>query len=74
MRPFGKCRNLKADRDGHSCPVPDVYAKGGDYNLDTIVQPERLLVESYGGSIAIIPGVEGRSTTDLINRISQGSS
>jgi len=52
---------------------PDVYAKGGDYNLDTIVQPERRLIESYGGSIAIIPGVEGRSTTGLINRIAQGA-
>jgi D-beta-D-heptose 7-phosphate kinase/D-beta-D-heptose 1-phosphate adenosyltransferase len=48
---------------------PDVYAKGGDYTLETIVQEERRLVESYGGSIAIIPGVEGRSTTKIIARI-----
>jgi D-beta-D-heptose 7-phosphate kinase/D-beta-D-heptose 1-phosphate adenosyltransferase len=48
---------------------PDVYAKGGDYTLETIVQEERRLVESYGGCIAIIPGVEGRSTTKLIARI-----
>ncbi len=50
---------------------PDVYAKGGDYTLDTIVQEERRLVESYGGSIAIIPGIGGRSTTDIIARIMQ---
>ena len=48
---------------------PDVYAKGGDYTIDTIVQPERRLVESYGGEIAIIPGVEGHSTTNIINRL-----
>ena len=50
---------------------PHVYAKGGDYSLDTIVQPERRLVESYGGEIAIIPGVEGQSSTHLINRLFQ---
>lgn len=48
---------------------PDVYAKGGDYTMDTIVQEERRLVESYGGRIAIIPGREGQSTTYIINKI-----
>ncbi len=50
---------------------PDVYAKGGDYTIDTIVQDERKLVESYGGRIAIIPGVEGQSTTAIIGKIAQ---
>ncbi len=48
---------------------PAVYVKGGDYTLDTIVQEERALVEGYGGRIAIIPGQEGYSTTNIINRI-----
>ncbi|HOH28500.1 MAG: Bifunctional protein HldE [Candidatus Hydrogenedentes bacterium ADurb.Bin101] len=48
---------------------PDIYAKGGDYTMDTIVQEERRLVESYGGRIAIIPGREGQSTTYIINKI-----
>ncbi len=48
---------------------PDIYAKGGDYTVDTIVQEERRLVESYGGRIAIIPGREGKSTTYIINKI-----
>lgn len=52
---------------------PDVYAKGGDYTIDTIVQEERRAVESFGGTIAIIPGVEGRSTTNLIARINAGN-
>lgn len=48
---------------------PDVYAKGGDYTIDTIVQEERRVVEGHGGRIAIIPGVAGQSTTAVIKRI-----
>lgn len=48
---------------------PDVYVKGGDYTIDTINQQERRLVESYGGKIELMPGIEGMSTTTLINRI-----
>ncbi len=50
---------------------PDVYAKGGDYNIDTIVQEERHLVEGYGGEIAIIPGIDGQSTTNIIEKLQQ---
>ena len=50
---------------------PDVYAKGGDYTLDTINQQERRLVEGYGGEIALLPGVAGSSTTAVINKILQ---
>ncbi|MFO7975118.1 MAG: D-glycero-beta-D-manno-heptose 1-phosphate adenylyltransferase [Candidatus Hydrogenedentota bacterium] len=49
---------------------PDVYAKGGDYTIDTIVQEERRLVEGYGGEIAIISGVEGQSSTQIIRQMS----
>jgi D-beta-D-heptose 7-phosphate kinase/D-beta-D-heptose 1-phosphate adenosyltransferase len=48
---------------------PDRYVKGGDYNLDTIVQEERRVVEGYGGKIDIIPGVKGQSTTAIIQKI-----
>jgi D-beta-D-heptose 7-phosphate kinase/D-beta-D-heptose 1-phosphate adenosyltransferase len=48
---------------------PDVYVKGGDYALDTINQEERRCVEGYGGAIELVPGVAGRSTTTLIERI-----
>ena len=48
---------------------PDTYFKGGDYVIDTINQEERRLVEAYGGRIVILPGVEGRSTTEIIERI-----
>jgi rfaE bifunctional protein nucleotidyltransferase chain/domain len=49
---------------------PDVYAKGGDYTLDTIHQPERRLVEASGGRVVVLPGVSGRSTTATFERLS----
>jgi D-beta-D-heptose 7-phosphate kinase/D-beta-D-heptose 1-phosphate adenosyltransferase len=51
---------------------PGIYAKGGDYTIETIVQEERRLVEGYGGEIAIIPGVPGHSTTNIIDKVMQG--
>ena len=48
---------------------PDVYAKGGDYTIETIDQDERRLVEGYGGEIALFPGIEGMSTSTLIEKI-----
>ena len=48
---------------------PDIYAKGGDYTIDTINQEERRLVESWGGCVAVVSGVPGRSTTSLLERI-----
>ena len=52
---------------------PDVYAKGGDYTLDTINQQERRLLESFGAEIHILPQVQDFSTTNLIRRIRLGS-
>ena len=46
---------------------PDVYVQGGDYTLDTL--PEAKIVQSYGGKVAFIDMVEGRSTTNIINKI-----
>lgn len=48
---------------------PQIYAKGGDYTIDTIDQDERRAVEAYGGEIYLVPGVEGRSTTALVTQI-----
>ncbi|MBI1321260.1 MAG: D-glycero-beta-D-manno-heptose 1-phosphate adenylyltransferase [Candidatus Hydrogenedens sp.] len=50
---------------------PDVYVKGGDYTIDTIDQQERKLVEGHGGRIAILPGVDGHSTTNIIDKITR---
>jgi D-beta-D-heptose 7-phosphate kinase / D-beta-D-heptose 1-phosphate adenosyltransferase len=46
---------------------PDVFVKGGDYTRKTL--PEAALVESLGGVVRILPYVEDRSTTDVIERI-----
>jgi len=52
-----------------SLAQPDIYAKGGDNTLDSINQEERRLVESLGGRVEIVPGLPGRSTTGLVDRI-----
>jgi D-beta-D-heptose 7-phosphate kinase/D-beta-D-heptose 1-phosphate adenosyltransferase len=46
---------------------PDVYAKGGDYTRDTL--PETPVVEALGGVVHILPYLEERSTTGVIERI-----
>ncbi len=46
---------------------PDILVKGGDYTPETVVG--RDLVESYGGRVALIDLVDGRSTTNIIERI-----
>ena len=47
--------------------LPDVLVKGGDYTIDRIVGAD--VVQSYGGSVEIIPFVKGYSTTSIIERI-----
>lgn len=46
---------------------PDVLAKGSDYTKDRVVGAD--LVESWGGAVALIPIVEGRSTTSTVRKI-----
>jgi D-beta-D-heptose 7-phosphate kinase/D-beta-D-heptose 1-phosphate adenosyltransferase len=46
---------------------PDVYAKGGDYRLDRL--PEAPLVQELGGEVRILPFVDDRSTSGIIERI-----
>lgn len=48
---------------------PDVFVKGGDYTIDTL--PEASLVEELGGTVQLLPLVEDRSTTGIIERIQQ---
>jgi len=49
---------------------PDIYVKGGDYTLETLEAEERRAVEQGGGRIVIIPFVPGKSTTELLKKIS----
>ncbi len=46
---------------------PDVLVKGGDYTIDKIVGAKNVL--DNGGSVEIIPFVQGYSTTNLIDNI-----
>ena len=46
---------------------PDIYVKGGDYTLSTL--PEAKIVQEYGGHVEFVKLVEGRSTTNVINRL-----
>ncbi|QDR82047.1 D-glycero-beta-D-manno-heptose 1-phosphate adenylyltransferase [Sporomusa termitida] len=47
---------------------PAVYAKGGDYSVKDL--PESHIVESYGGRVVLIPEVAGRSSSNIIRKIS----
>lgn len=47
---------------------PDFHVKGGDYNLDKII--EKKTVEKNKGKIVLLSFVKGKSTTKIINKIS----
>ncbi|MDO4690725.1 MAG: D-glycero-beta-D-manno-heptose 1-phosphate adenylyltransferase [Fusobacterium sp.] len=46
---------------------PSIHVKGGDYKKDDL--PETKIVEAYGGKVVILNFVEGKSTTNIINKI-----
>lgn len=49
--------------------VPNKLVKGGDYKKDDVVGKD--IVESNGGEVVIIPFVDGKSTTNIINKINE---
>ncbi len=46
---------------------PDIHVKGGDYSEETL--PEADVIKKNGGKVCFIPLVEGKSTTNIINKI-----
>ena len=50
---------------------PDVHCKGTDYTPDTV--PEREVVRSYGGRVAIVGDPKRHDTRVLLDRIRSGS-
>jgi len=52
---------------------PDVYVKGGDYTLETLVAEEREALERCGTKIRLLPEIGTFSTTDVINRVRNSS-
>jgi rfaE bifunctional protein nucleotidyltransferase chain/domain/rfaE bifunctional protein kinase chain/domain len=47
---------------------PDVWVKGGDYRPEDL--PEAEVVAGWGGRVAVVPFLEGRSSTRLIKEVS----
>lgn len=45
---------------------PDIIVKGGDYNPDQVVGADA--VKAHGGKVVIVPLLEGRSTTRIIEK------
>jgi D-glycero-beta-D-manno-heptose 1-phosphate adenylyltransferase len=48
---------------------PHIHAKGTDYTPETV--PERKIVRSYGGEVAIVGDPKDHSTTDIIRAIKE---
>jgi len=51
--------------------LPDVLVKGGDWTPEEVVGKRE--VEEAGGRVAIIPYLEGRSTSEIVGRIIQSA-
>jgi D-glycero-beta-D-manno-heptose 1-phosphate adenylyltransferase len=49
---------------------PDVHAKGTDYTEDSV--PERNVVRSYGGRVAIVGDPKDHSTSEILARLGGG--
>lgn len=54
-------------RESVAALQPAVYVKGDEFAQRPL--PERETVESYGGRVALLPKVEGISTSELVRRI-----
>ncbi|MCA1629176.1 MAG: adenylyltransferase/cytidyltransferase family protein [Acidobacteria bacterium] len=48
---------------------PDIHAKGTDYTEETV--PERRVVLSYGGRVAIVGDPKDHSSTDMIKAVNR---
>jgi D-beta-D-heptose 7-phosphate kinase/D-beta-D-heptose 1-phosphate adenosyltransferase len=46
---------------------PDVFAKGGDYDAATL--PESKVLAQWGGRTVIVPYLDGRSTTRIVEEV-----
>jgi rfaE bifunctional protein nucleotidyltransferase chain/domain len=64
--PFEEDTALEVVREAH----PQVYAKGGDYDMAAI--PEGKAVLAYGGRAVAIDFEHDRSTTKLLKKVREG--
>lgn len=49
---------------------PQVWVKGGDYSETDL--PEIDVMKEWGGQVAVLPYLEGRSTTGIVNEVLRG--
>ena len=47
---------------------PQVYAKGGDYTVESLDPGERAALQEVGAEIRILPLVPGKSTTSILEK------
>ena len=52
---------------------PAIYAKGGDYTLETLDSDERAALEEVGTKISLLQLVPGHSTTGILERMKKSS-
>ncbi len=50
---------------------PHVYAKGGDYTIDSLNPEELAAIREVGAQIKLLPLVPGKSTTALLRAIQE---
>jgi rfaE bifunctional protein nucleotidyltransferase chain/domain len=50
-----------------NCLKPDVLIKGGDWPEEKVVGREE--IKKWGGRVIIIPEIEGKSTTNIVEKI-----
>jgi bifunctional ADP-heptose synthase (sugar kinase/adenylyltransferase) len=48
---------------------PQIYAKGGDYTIDSLNPEERQALIDVGADIHILPLVPGKSTTATLDKL-----
>lgn len=51
---------------------PHVWAKGGDYTVDSLDAAERKAAKDNGTEILLLPMTHGKSTTAIISKIDRG--
>jgi rfaE bifunctional protein nucleotidyltransferase chain/domain len=52
--------------------VPQIYAKGGDYSIESLNGEERAVLEDNGTEIQILPLVPDKSTSRIIEKMGSG--
>ena len=50
---------------------PDIYVKGGDYNIDNIDKEEKEALLNVGAEIEFIKFIPGLSTTEILKKIAR---